>query len=95
MNWMEQRKTMLNKINGRLAELYLKARVADRECFKHRSGIYFRLFEFPGENALCIEYAENDTEAYKNRFEDGDRFFLEEYSEDEMLKAMIREIEET
>lgn len=95
MSWMEQRNATLNKINERLTKLYPKVSVAGQECFRHESGMYFRLFEFPGSNALCIEYAENDAEAQKNRFENGDRFFLQEFSEDEMFEEMIKEIEET
>lgn len=94
MNWMEQRNTMWNKINDRLTKLYPKINIAGQEYFKHEKGMCFRIFEFPGSNALCIEYADNIAEAQINRFEDGDRFFLDEFSEDEMFEAMIKEIED-
>lgn len=92
MSWTEQRKKMLSKINERLTMFYEKETISGHECFKHKSGMYFRVFEFPGSNALCIEYADNKEEAHKNRFENGDRFFLEDYDKDEMLEAMICEI---
>lgn len=94
MSWMAQRNATFNKINEQLTKIYEKTSVAGQECFKHARGKYFRLFEFPGSNALCIEYAENYEEAQKNRFEDGDRFFLGEFSEEEMLNAMLEEIED-
>lgn len=85
---------MFNRIDERLARIYEKESVAGRECFKHVSGMRFRLFEFPGENALCIEYAENYEEAQKNRFEDGDCFSIEEFTEEKIFEAMIKEIED-
>ena len=93
MNWMEQRNEMFHRINDRLAKLYVRESIKGQECFRTESGLYFRLFEFSGENALCIEYAENYEEAVKNLFEDGDRFYLDEMSEDEVFDAMVEEIE--
>lgn len=94
MSWMAQRNETFSKMNEQLTKLYEKVSVAGQECFRHESGMYFRLFEFPGSNALCIEYAENYEEAQKNRFEDGDLFYMDELSEDEMFNAMIKEIED-
>lgn len=94
MSWMEQRRKIFNKMSEQLARRYEKEIVKNQECFKHESGSFFRLFEFPGENALCIEYAESYEEAQKNRFEDGDRFYIDEMDEEKMFAAMIKEIED-
>ena len=40
-----------------------------------------------------IEYAENAQEAMEGRFEDGDRFYLDEYNDyDQLIEAMRKEI---
>ena len=44
------------------------------------------------ENALVLGHADNLDEAELNRFEDGDRFFMDEMTEAEMLQAMLLEI---
>lgn len=95
MSWMEQRNEMFQKIKVRISELYRNENIKGQECFINESGMYFRLFEFPGENALCVEYAENREDAFLNRFEDGERFYLDELTEDEILKAIVEEIDET
>ena len=43
--------------------------------------------------ALVIEYADTEQEARQNALEDGDRFYLDETTLDEMLRLMIAEIE--
>lgn len=63
------------------------------ECFIASNGVIFRPFEFPGEDALGIEYAETAEEAKKNRFEDGDLFYLSELSGDALFDALVAEIE--
>lgn len=96
MNWTEQ-KVKRNKryqaIYKMLEERYKTERCNGKENFRYNDG-WFRLFEFPGEYALCIEYANNKEEAEVNGYEDGDRFYLDEMSEEEMLQAMIKEIED-
>ena len=46
-----------------------------------------------GAMALVIEYADTEQEARQNALEDGDRFYLDETTLDEMLRLMIAEIE--
>lgn len=90
---MEQRRKTFEKVYQKLCERYETLTVNTEKNFKYKN-TYFRLFEFPGENALCIEYAEGEKEARVNRYEDGDRFYLNEMDEEEMMKAMIKEIED-
>ena len=61
---------------------------------KYRTvGAVFRVGVFPGAMALVIEYADTEQEARQNALEDGDRFYLDETTLDEMLRLMIAEIE--
>ena len=42
-----------------------------------------------------VEYAYDETWAENNVFEDGDLFYIDELSPEEMLAEMLAEIEET
>ena len=67
-------------------------KIKGRTFYKNNDGSYFILEEFPGENALVIEYADNKDEAAKNMLEDGDRFYCNELSVDQMFNSMLNEI---
>lgn len=85
---------MLKFIRDELSKKYPKVEIGDRpDCFKHANGMVFNVDEFRSMNALVVEYAENEDEANKHRFEDGDLFYLDELDDAEMLKAIIAEIE--
>ena len=44
--------------------------------------------------ALVVEYADNIDEAEKNRFEDGELFYLSDYQDvDELASDILKEIE--
>lgn len=63
-------------------------------CFVSASGVPFNIFAFPGENAICVEYAENESDAALGRFEDGDRFYLEDFrSLEELSNAVFAEVD--
>lgn len=97
MTRMEMRSRIEDRIatlNDRLAKEYQKRTVRDRECFIHKNGFLFALDYLLPYGAIVIEYAENESEAKLNRFEDGDLFYLEEMDEDAMFQAMLREIEQ-
>ena len=47
------------------------------------------------QEALVVEYAYDETWAENNVFEDGDLFYLDELSPEEMLAGMLAEIEGT
>ena len=46
-------------------------------------------------NCLMIEYADSMQEALLYRFEDGDLYYMDDMTEDEMFEAMIKEIEKS
>lgn len=96
MSLMEQKnetKKRRSNLEQRLAQQFEQLYVRDALCFQRADGVIFSLCSFPGEKAIVIEYAETLEEAKLNRFEDGDRFYLEEMDEETMFQAMLREIE--
>jgi len=69
-----------------------------KPCFQARNGHYFFLTAlFPQDEGadgfIVIEHADSLEEVELNRFEDGDCFYMDELTEDEMFEAMIKEIE--
>lgn len=77
--------------------MYDNIQIENAPCFIIGSGLVCRIDDL-GEkyNALVIEYSDNLENAKKGIFgEDGDLFYMEELNEDEMLNAMIQEIEDT
>lgn len=83
----------LEQINDNLSITYPVEICGKNKCHKAPNGTYFNVDVFPGELALVIEYAETADDASKSRFEDGDLFYLNEMTEDELLEAMRAEIE--
>lgn len=98
MSLMEQKSAIdcLAFITEQLEQNYEQRQFGKRICFVNKFGTLFNAFKFPGENAVAIEYADNETDASNGRFEDGDRFYLEDYeTENELLSSIMKEIEET
>lgn len=95
MSLTEQRRRSdaFHEMEQRFKEEYPAQQFGKNTCFLAPGGLIFRLFEFPGEEALAIEYAETPNEAEKSLFEDGDRFYLSDLSGDALFKAMTAEIE--
>lgn len=66
----------------------------EKKCFKARDDEFFRLARIQWANAIVIEHAFSEIEAKKNMFEDGDLFHIEELDEEQMLREMLKEIED-
>lgn len=82
-------------INQHLRESYKSEMINGTECFFLPSGTVVHLESMGDEfNAIVVGYAENRRDAEKNMFEDGDLFYMDEMSEEEMISAVTREIEE-
>lgn len=97
MNSMERKNIMNERKSNlvqRLSMRFEQVRIRDNLCFRKKDGAIFFLTIFPGNNALVIEYAENFEDALLYRFEDGDRFYLEDMDEAAMFEAMLSEIEQ-
>ena len=82
-----------NSLEEKLSKRFEHLKIREKHCFRKTDGTFFFLSKFPGEDALVIEYAENYDEALLYRFEDGDRFYLENMDEETMFQSMLREIE--
>ena len=95
MNLMEQkrRNDAFLEVENQFKEKYPRKTFGKNSCFVAPNGVIFRPFEFPDDNALAIEYAETPEDAARNRFEDGDRFYLTDFPRDTLFRVMIAEIE--
>lgn len=97
MNLMELNKKIdiLADINAQMSNYYEHRKYGNRECFTDGKGCIFIISGFPGRNALVIEYADNEADAAKGLFEDGDSFYLEDYKNvNDLLRAMLSEIKD-
>ena len=81
-------------LERRFETLFQKCVINDRDCFSRTDGMIFAVDFLLSFGALVIEYAENADEAKKNRFEDGDLFYIEDMDEETMYNSMIQEIEQ-
>lgn len=86
-----QRKQTIDRL---LSDVYRTVEIHGETCFCVPNGNIVMIQEMPGENALVMGHAESLTDAEQCRFEDGDRFYLDDMTEKEMLQAMIAEIME-
>ena len=95
MTSMEKKLTenRLTEVKAALSAKYRTVDLGGEEFFVATDGAFFRVDVFPGAMALVIEYADTEQEARQNALEDGDRFYLDETTLDEMLRLMIAEIE--
>ena len=83
----------LTEVKAALSAKYRTVDLDGEKFFVATDGAFFRVGVFPGAMALVIEYADTEQEARQNALEDGDRFYLDETTLDEMLRLMIAEIE--
>lgn len=95
MTSMEKKLTenRLTEVKAALSTKYRTVDLGGEKFFVATDGAFFRVGVFPGAMALVIEYADTEQEARQNALEDGDRFYLDETTLDEMLRLMIAEIE--
>ena len=95
MTSMEKKLTenRLTEVKAALSAKYRTVDLGGVKFFVATDGAFFRVGVFPGAMALVIEYADTEQEARQNALEDGDRFYLDETTLDEMLRLMIAEIE--
>ena len=95
MTSMEKKLTenRLTEVKAALSAKYRTVDLDGEKFFVATDGAFFRVGVFPGAMALVIEYADTEQEARQNALEDGDRFYLDETTLDEMLRLMIAKIE--
>lgn len=82
------------QLNDRLEKKYKTIMTRDMPCFINKNGTVFHLESMGNDfNCIVIGYADSLQEAMLCRFEDGDCFYMDELTEDEIFEAMIKEIE--
>ncbi len=67
-----------------------------KPCFLADNGHYFlvtAVYFDKHDGFIVIEHADSLQEAMLPRFEDGDLYYMDDMTEDEMFEAMVREIE--
>lgn len=85
----------LQNLADRLQNRYSPIVVNESVCFVTDDGKIFQIVCLKDFKVFVIGYADTMEEAEKNFFEDGDLFYMDEFSsEDEMFAAMIKEIED-
>lgn len=82
----------INRLEKTLAQQYPQVFISGRLCFMKPIGEIFSLQQFPGADAIVVEYAANCAEAALNRYEDGDRFYLDEMDEETLFRRILQEI---
>lgn len=82
---MDQRKTIKDNLDQRFSELYKTKEIDEITFFISKKGIPFHTCTM-AQNMIVIEYADT--------WEDGNVFYTDEMSEEEIFNAMIKEIEE-
>ena len=98
MNSTEQKK----RIDERIAWLEQQIEVQygsvfevlGKKCFRVSDDEFFMLTRLAWANAIVVEHAESELDAKSNRFEDGDLFYLDEMTKEDMLEAILREVNE-
>lgn len=93
---MKRTETYRQFIEDKLRERYLTFLLHGRTSFQAPDGTILRIDTLNwAREALVVEYAYDEAWAENNVFEDGDLFYLDELSPEEMLAGMLAEIEET
>ena len=84
-----------NRIDNRIADRYPSPFEIDgQRCYLFGKDHYFMITPFHFEyDSIIVEHAHSLEEAKKNLFEDGDRFYLDEMTDDEIYDAIINEVE--
>ena len=86
--------TILRKVNNRIGEKYTERSLNGSRHFELPNGEIIIICELISFGALVVEYADNIDEAEKNRFEDGEPFYLSDYQDvDELASDILKEIE--
>lgn len=87
---------LLEALENRLSNILEPLEVRGKNCFLTESGAVIHLTAVPKYNAIVVEFADNRESAEKLQFEDGDAIStdgLGENDENEILSAILREIE--
>ncbi len=85
---------ILERLNLRLKMEFEQVEINGLICFLLPSGVLMNLFAIKEWKAVGVQYANNSEEAKKSLFEDGDLFYFEDMTEEELYSALLTEIKE-
>lgn len=83
----------MEALANRCAALYPQEKIGDQVWYITPSGEVFSFISLPDWGAILAEYAENKATAVYDS-EDGDLLYLDNMTEDEMLAAILAELEQ-
>lgn len=86
---------LLEALENRLSNILEPLEVRGKNCFLTESGAVIHLTAFPKSNAIIVEFADNRESAEKLQFEDGDAISTDGLGENEILSAILQEIEQS
>lgn len=64
----------------------------EKFCYDETIDKYFGTFTFSDDGCIGLEICTGIEDAQKNWFDDGDLYYLDEMTDDEIVKAMLEEI---
>lgn len=82
----------ISSLEKRLESIYKTCQINDRLCFLRPDGSLITLGYILSFGAVIVEYADNESEARLNRFEDGDQFSIEDLDEETMFQKIVFEV---
>lgn len=90
---LTEMKSIVDTLQMRLGEKFNTITIGERMCFLLPDGRIIAVGYMTPYRAVVVEYADNADEAKLNRFEDGDLFYVEKMTIDEVFSAMLQEME--
>jgi hypothetical protein len=92
-NLMNKQEEYMQYIGDELAKKYEQHTFKGIDCFTY-NGFAFFVHSYKPDGAFFIEYFDNMEQAKQGIYpEDGDWFYISDMSKEEMLAAMVKEIE--
>lgn len=83
---------LLKRLENRLSNEYEQTYINGQICFLLPSGRVAHLVAFAEWKAVLAEYADDVEKAAKNAFEDGDLWYSDVMTEDEIFDSIMEEI---
>lgn len=84
--------SLLERLEDRLSNDFERINIGDNTCFLLENGNVAHLVVFTSWKCIVVEYSDNLEDAKKNIGEDGDQFYIDEMSEEDLYKAIKKEI---
>lgn len=83
---------LLGLLEDRLSNEFERIEVNGLNCFRLQSGEVVNLIVFNDRKAIAAQYAENIDAAKCNLFEDGELWYTDEMTEDEIFDSLLMEM---